>query len=349
MRISPPRHRYRPPARNNPFRRGRTAVAAVTATVAALGTSAVAGASATPRTPATISTATTATATATATAFGTGSSRPGTKATARVTSGGRIYFGVDGTVSTAANGISLARHVYGQVGGNVPNARMVTMGTSGMSYTKISGAQPGSSTYDNIVRWARTIKVRGTLTFFGFHHEPEAKDQARFGTASQYIAAYRHVADIIRGQHVGNIRFVWQVTAFAFRRTDSQAAAHYYPGDGYVDEVGADPYNWGDCRGGSGKWTQLGPVTDPVLAFARAHGKHVILAEFASDAGSARAGWLASAHRYLIANRNVIQGAFYFDHDLIGAAGSRCDFALRTGPDIAAFRAIVNDRAIFSS
>lgn len=336
MKRPQPKHAFRPPTgHRRPIRRGCRAVVVVTATVGALAASVVAGASASPRTAATIGAAASA-----------GSAT--TTAKPQAAAGGKIYFGVDGTVSTAANGMNLARHVYGQLGGSVPNARMVTMGTSGLSYSQIAGAQPGSSTYANIVRWADTIKDRGTLTFFGFQHEPESKDQARFGSASQYIAAYRHVADIIRAQNVDNVKFVWQVTAFAFRRTDSKAAIHYYPGDNYVDDVGADPYNWGDCRGGD-KWVQLSTVTDPVLAFARAHGRQVVLAEFGSDSGSGRAAWLDSAHQYLIANRDLIRAAFYFDRPPTTSAGAGCHWSLTSGADVAAFRAIVDDSTYFTS
>lgn len=293
----------------------------------------VVGASASPRTTPAISAAT---------------ATSGTGGASQASNPGKIYFGVDGTLSSAANGMNVARHIYGQVGGNVPMARVVTMGTSGMSYAEIANAQQGSSTYNNIVRWADTIKSRGSLTFFGFAHEPESKTQARFGSAAQYIAAYRHVTDIIRSRGVSNVRFVWQMTAFGFRRQDSQAAINYYPGDAYVDDIGADPYNWGACGSGGGQWVQLATVTDPVLAFARAHDKLVMLTEFASQSGPGRTDWLNSAHQYLVANRAVIQGAFYFDRPP-PAAGTGCNWSLTGASEIQAFRSIVNDTAYFTS
>lgn len=338
MRDTQPKHAFRPPIVGNcRLRRARKAAVVITASIGALTASLVPGAFASPTTAA-------------STTAGGSTIPTDSGATARsVSNADKIYFGVDGTVGAATQGMNLARHIYGQLNGKVPNGRMVTMGTSGLSYSAIADAQPGSSTYDNIVRWADTINARGTLTFFGFGHEPEAKDEARFGSASQYISAYRHVTDIIRSRNVDNIRFVWQMTAFAFRRTDSQAAINYYPGDNYVDDVGADPYNWGSCRGSSGNWVQLGSVTDPVIAFARAHGKLVVLAEFASDSGSGRAAWLDSAHQYLVANRDVIQAAFYFDRPPTTSANAACDWSLSSDPDVSAFRAIVNDTTYFTS
>lgn len=331
-----PKHAYRPPTgHSRPLRRGRTSLVVVTAAIGALSASLVVGASASQRTASTSGASTSVV------------SQQHTSS-ASATNAGKIYFGVDGTRSSAANGMNLARHVYGQVNGNVPEARMVTMGTSGQSWASVANAGPGSATYNNIVRWANTIKARGTLTMFGFAHEPESKYQQYLGSASQYIAAYRHVADIIRGQGVGNIQFVWQMTAYSFRTSGSQAAINYYPGDNYVDEVGADPYNWGDCRGDN-QWVQLSTVTDPVLAFARNHGKTVVLAEFASTGGSQRAAWLNAAHQYFIANRSAIQGAFYFDRPATTAEGARCNWSLTSSADVSAFRSIVNDTNYFTS
>jgi hypothetical protein len=259
---------------------------------------------------------------------------------------GKIYFGVDGTVSKAVAGLAVARHVYSQPQRSVPNARMVTMGTGGASYSAIASAAPGSSMYNNIVRWAATIKARGSVTFFGFMHEPEAKDQAHWGSAGQYIAAYQHVVNIMRTQKATNIRFVWQVTAYGFVRRNNPAT-NYYPGDAYVDDVAADPYNWGGCGSGS-PWRPLGPIVSPVISFAHAHSKLVILGEFASQAGSQRAAWLRDAQAYFIQNRGSVQAAFYFDRPPT-SSGTGCNWSLTSSADVAAFRAIVNDTPYFTS
>ena len=215
-----------------------------------------------------------------------------TSAAATPVNTSKVYFGVDGTVSQAAQGVNVARHIYGELVDSVPNARMVTMGIDGYTYSDIAAAAPGSGIYTNIVRWADTIKARGTFTYFGFVHEPEASDTAKFGTAPQYIAAYQHVVDIMRAENVPNVAYVWQLTAYGFVRTGDHSAANYYPGDNYVDYVAADAYNWGGCGPGT-PWRDLSVVANPVLAFAQAHGKLAMLAEFGSQAGPQRAAWLA--------------------------------------------------------
>ena len=260
----------------------------------------------------------------------------------------KIYFGVDGTVSTAAQGLNVARHIYGELGTSVPNSRMVTLGIDGYVYTDISAAQPGSTIYTNIVRWADTIKARGTQTFFGFSHEPESSDSAKFGTAPQYIAAYQHVVDIMRAENATNISYVWQMTAYGFVRKGAGNAINYYPGDNYVDYVAADAYNWGGCVAHS-SWRDLSVIANPVLAFAQAHNKLAMLAEFGSQTGPQRAAWLASAQQYFIANQSELVAAFYFDRPPTTPNGAGCTWSLTSTPDVAAFTAIANDTTHFTS
>ena len=269
-------------------------------------------------------------------------------ATAAVINTNKIYFGVDGTLSQAAQGLNVARHIYGEVGTSVPNARMVTMGIDGYTYTDISSAAPGSAIYTDIVRWADTIKARGTQTFFGFSHEPESSDSAKYGTAPQYIAAYQHVVDIMRAQDVPNVSYVWQMTAYGFVRKGAGNAINYYPGDNYVDYVAADAYNWGGCVARS-SWRDLSVVANPVLAFAEAHNKLAMLAEFGSQAGPLRAAWLASAEQYFIANQSELVAAFYFDRPPTTPNGAACNWSLTSTTDIAAFAAIANDTTTFTS
>lgn len=267
---------------------------------------------------------------------------------AAVVNTGKIYFGVDGTVSQAALGASVARHVYGQLSRSVPDARMVTMGISGFTYASVAAAAPGSVIYTDVVRWADTIKARRTQTFFGFVHEPEANDQAHFGSAAQYVAAYRHVVDIMRAQDVPNVSYVWQMTAYGFVRKGAGNAVNYYPGDDYVDYVAADAYNWGGCVAHS-SWRDLSVIANPVLAFAQAHDKLAMLAEFGSQAGPQRAAWLASAEQYFIANRGELAAAFYFDRPPTTAHGAACNWSLTSAADLAAFRSIAANTTDFTS
>jgi hypothetical protein len=252
----------------------------------------------------------------------------------------------DATGLSSKIGAHLAYHGYGSLTGKVPNAKMVNMG-SGVSYHAVAVAKPGSSTYNNIVRWAKTLKARPGVTLFAYHHEPEAAGSVHLGTAADFIAAWRHVVNIFRAQGVNNVEYTWQMTSWAFATKPSARnyAAKWYPGDSYVTNVGTDPYNWLNCGPGSGKWQSLKFVMDPSLAFARAHHKKLVVAEWASQSGSRRAQWVRDAKQYFVDNQASIRAVFYFQFSLRSA----CFFKLNTAGEYSAMRSMATDSAHFTS
>jgi Glycosyl hydrolase family 26 len=251
----------------------------------------------------------------------------------------KIYFGIDGTAPKGAPAMST--HSYAQINQSVPTARMITMGSAGLHWTAITAAGPGSSAYTNLVRWADTLKTRPGPIFLTFSHEPEAAALRSYGTASQYVAAFRHVVSIFRAQGVTNVQWTWQMTAYAFvvPTSDSRAATKWYPGDAYVDDVGTDPYDWSDCRGGAMR--QLSEADGPAVAFAKAHGKGAVLGEFAAGVGSQRAQWLRNAEAFMIANASVFRAAYYFDEFDSKTGG--CNWVLSSSADLSALYAIARD------
>lgn len=89
----------------------------------------------------------------------------------------------------------------------------------------------------NIGKWAAT--AGGKKVFMAFHHEPE-DDVGAYGTAADYVAAYRHVADLAVADGVrGSLILVWDVTGYRGRVDQWN---QLYPGDQYVDWLGYDPY-----------------------------------------------------------------------------------------------------------
>jgi hypothetical protein len=252
----------------------------------------------------------------------------------------KIYFGVDGTSSKAARVAPMSVHTYSQYNLNPPNARMITMGNGNLSWNSVASAKPGSATYNDFVRWADVLKARTGPTLLTFSHEPEATGQKRFGNAAGFIAAWRHVVDIFRAQGAKNVQWTWQMTAYSFhvKSSDPRAAIKWYPGDAYVDDVGADGYNWSGCR--HTPVQQISDIAAPVVAFARAHGKGVVLPEFGDGIGPTRAQWLANAKAYFIANINTIRAAYYFDH---AESWAGCSWIINNPTDVAALNSIAHD------
>jgi hypothetical protein len=90
-------------------------------------------------------------------------------------------------------------------------------------------------------------------------------------TASDFVSAWRRVVDIFRQVGAGNVSWAWIPNVFPptpVRWVDPNIDA-YYPGDDYVDWLGADIYD-------------VGPPSwlDPVYAFAVSHTKPFFLAEW---------------------------------------------------------------------
>jgi beta-mannanase len=91
-------------------------------------------------------------------------------------------------------------------------------------------------------------------------------------TVQDFVDAWRRVVDIFRQEGVTNIALVWTPVTptppgFDWGRDENWQA--YYPGDDYVDWVGADLYPWGEPA-----WLE------PVYQFGLAHNKPFFLAEF---------------------------------------------------------------------
>jgi len=258
-----------------------------------------------------------------------------------------VFGSVDGGIRRLEHdtGRQMANHAYAHFDSQVPVAEMITVRTS-VPWRQVSSAQPGSATYDAIVRWAQTIKARGGRVLLAYHHEPEASGSLSYGGAADFIAAYRRVETIFNQQGATNVTWVWQMTAYAFRvkSTDRRYAPKWYPGDDYVDVVGGDGYNWGSACGRTTGWTELPSFTDPIIAFARAHQKLAALPEFGAPPNSRRAQWLDNAHQYFANNQGILVAAFYFNK-----GDSHCNWVLSTQSEFAAFNRMLDDRTHFTT
>ena len=124
-------------------------------------------------------------------------------------------------------------------------------GGTGVPWRQVADAPKGSVIYQNIVRWAVKLRDFGDPIHFTFNHEPETTHNDHRGTANDYKDAWRRVVDIFRKRGADeNVTFTWILTDHAFRvpSTDRRYAPKWWPGAGYVEEMGADVYNWFNCR-----------------------------------------------------------------------------------------------------
>ena len=140
-------------------------------------------------------------------------------------------------------------------------------------WASVAGAQPGSTLYTEMQRMGDEFRSFGQPIYLIFHHEPEADANTKFGTSAEFIAAWRRFADVIRGRGATNVRFLWTMIDYSFTvpASDRRAAASWYPGDGWVDGIGADAYNWASCRGRPEAWRSLGDLIEPARLFGLTH------------------------------------------------------------------------------
>ncbi|MEP6666051.1 MAG: glycosyl hydrolase [Nocardioidaceae bacterium] len=260
--------------------------------------------------------------------------------------GGQILIGALGDAAGLSSEIShpLAEHRYADFGQEVPDNEMVTASSS-MTWSQVAAMQPGSQLYQDVVRWATVLKNRPGTPLFSYSHEPEQGSRMGLGDAGDFVRAFRKVVTVMRAHGATNVLYTWQMTGWAFKASPNsrEAAAHWYPGDAYVDVVGPDEYNWSTCGEGSGEWISLGDLVSPALTFAADHGTRLALPEFASFTDGRRAAWIRSAQDYLESNKGRIVAAFYFNRGPTNPANMDCKWALNQDREYNAFGQMVRD------
>ena len=219
-------------------------------------------------------------------------------------------------------------------------------------WSDIATAPEGSQLDLDMKRWAASIAALDAPVWFTFHHEPETVGNMPFGVDVEFIAAWRRIVDTFAAEGVTNADYVWVMTGYAFSRpeTDRRFADAWYPGDDWVDHIGADPYNWFECRPHvSNPWRTFEEIATPVRDYAAQHPqKGLIIAEFGSaedpDDPTRKAEWVTEIRRLLRTpewSQTVGIMSFHADHQ---QDGSTCDWWVDSSPDsLAAYRALIND------
>jgi Glycosyl hydrolase family 26 len=114
----------------------------------------------------------------------------------------------------------------------------------------------------------------------GWEFDGDWMPWSAFNNPQLYVAAYRHVHDLLRSispgflfDFCGNAGYRWPIP----RGNSHIGWDAVYPGDAYVDIVGMDVYD------DSSNWSYFHQVLTDHLAFAMAHGKPVSFPEWALD------------------------------------------------------------------
>lgn len=168
-------------------------------------------------------------------------------------------------------------------------------------------------------RFADQVKALNAPVFLRYAHEMDASGNARWvhGPTTE-IAAWRHVYNIFQQHGATNGVWVWNPTSYGFRKADgSQPAVKYYPGDQYVDWLGADAYNWGNCRPGFPFfWQGIQENLQNWYNWADSMGKPLMIPEFGTSENpndpTAKAAWYAQAAQVFQNQMPDIRAVVYF-------------------------------------
>lgn len=181
---------------------------------------------------------------------------------------------------------------------------------------------------------ADAIKAFGRPMLLSFNAEPFDESRKGWGTPAEFADAFRHIVSVFRAQGVTNVSFAWVLTGYDFTIADRPGA--FYPGDDWVDWIGADPYNFFTR---DGKWVSLAAVASSFHTWGAARHKPLLLAEWGTEEDPAvpgrKATWFTDALATLVSWPEV-KAVVYFNNVADGY-----DWTIDTSDtSLAAFRAL---------
>lgn len=161
-----------------------------------------------------------------------------------------------------------------------------------------------------ISQWGQSLAAWGKPVMLRFAHEMNGNwypwaEGVNGNQAGDYVAAWRHVHDVVAATGAANVQWVWSPNVPYWGSTD---LAGLYPGPGYADIVALDGYNWGTSQTWS-SWVSPVDLLGPGISQLRtvAPGKSVLIAETASsELGGSKAAWNTDLVSYLAAQPDVM-------------------------------------------
>ncbi|ACL42422.1 beta-mannanase-like protein (plasmid) [Pseudarthrobacter chlorophenolicus A6] len=173
------------------------------------------------------------------------------------------------------------------------------------AYTLAAIAAGNFDTY--ITQWGAGLASWGKPVMLRFAHEMNGDwypwcETVNGNQPGDYIRAWQHVHDLVTAAGAFNVTWVW-----APNGGGPGDMAAMYPGDGYVDVLGLDAYNWGTTQSWS-SWQSPDALFGYWLDQLRviAPGKQIIITETAStETGGSKADWNTSLVPYLNSQPDV--------------------------------------------
>ncbi len=158
----------------------------------------------------------------------------------------------------------------------------------------------------NAAAWKRPIMVRFAQEMNGNWY-PWGRGRPG-STAVAYKRAWRHIVRLFRRSGADNVQWVWSPNIDSGGRFPF---ANFYPGNQWVDWVGADGFNWGL----KGEWSSFGRVfASSYRTLTRISSRPVIICETgSSQRGGDKASWVTHALRREIPSFGRIRAVVWFN------------------------------------
>ena len=163
--------------------------------------------------------------------------------------------------------------------------------------------------------WAREAKSFGSPILIEWGTEPNGNWFSWNGKwnggategAKRYVAAYRHIVDLMRAEDASNLTWVWHVNWYDEPERKWNAFENYFPGPDYCDWVALSAYGPLSPRTSEGLETFRVKIDEAYPRLIRiAPDKPVIIAEFGCELHNPRVDvvkWARSALDDLFSNR----------------------------------------------
>jgi len=172
-----------------------------------------------------------------------------------------------------------------------------------------------SGSWDSYIRsFARSAKTYGSPVILSPFHEMNGNWSAWAGTLNgntpaKLIAAWKHMHNLFKAEGVTNVKWAFAPNSTSWPNTAANDLTMYYPGDAYVDYVGADGFNFNNADG----WESFASIFNAALTKLEAYNKPIYIFSMASAQGPQKAAWITDAFSVQIPKHPKIAGWIWFN------------------------------------